>query len=108
MKTQQVLNTKHMGWQALKDTAGIAGRLLLKGQTNFVKMLWKFNSVFNPKLQLADHMRKARYLMPIQPDVVKSIDRKDLYVHGPGGRKTRALDDKTEKFVDETRMGENV
>ncbi|GAN63406.1 cobalamin binding protein [Acetobacter indonesiensis NRIC 0313] len=108
VKTQQVLNTKHMGWQALKDTAGIAGRLLLKGQTNFVKMLWKFNSVFNPKLQLADHMRKARYLMPIQPDVVKSIDRKDLYVHGPGGRKTRALDDDTEQFVDKTRMGEDA
>lgn len=108
VKTQQVLNTKHMGWEALKDTAGIAGRLLLKGQTNFVKMLWKFNSVFNPKLQLADHMRKARYLMPIQPDVVDSVDRKDLYVHGPGGRKTRALDDATEQFVDKTRMSEDA
>ncbi|MFT8445702.1 MAG: hopanoid C-3 methylase HpnR [Acetobacter orientalis] len=105
VKTQQVLNTKHMGWEALKDTAGIAGRLLLKGQTNFVKMLWKFNSVFNPKLQLEDHMRRARYLMPIQPDAVDKIDRKDLYVHGPGGRKTRALDEDTEKFVDTTRMG---
>ncbi|OUI89631.1 cobalamin-binding protein [Acetobacter sp. DmW_043] len=108
VKTQQVLNTKHMGWQALKDTAGIAGRLLMKGQTNFVKMLWKFNSVFNPKLQLADHMRKPRYLMPVQPEVVDKVDRKDLYVHGPGGRKSRSLDEKTEEFVDQTRMGEDA
>ncbi|MFT9015646.1 MAG: hopanoid C-3 methylase HpnR [Acetobacter sp.] len=105
VKTQQVLNTKHMGWQALRDTAGIAARLLRNGQTNFVKMLWKFNSVFNPDLQLADHQRPARYLMPVQPDVVASIDRKDLYVHGPGGRRSRALDDDTEQFVDKTRMG---
>ncbi|WP_338332352.1 hopanoid C-3 methylase HpnR [Acetobacter sp. LMG 32666] len=108
VKTQQVLNTKHMGWQALKDTAGIAVNLLKNGQTNFVKMLWKFNSVFNPELQLADHQRPARYLMPMQPDAVDKIDRNDLYVHGPGGRKTRALDDATETFVDKTRMGEEV
>lgn len=105
VKTQQVLNTKHMGWEALKDTAGIAVRLLRNGQTNFVKMLWKFNSVFNPDLQLADHQRPARYLMPIQPEAVDTISRSDLYVHGPGGRKTRALDDDTEQFVDTTRMG---
>lgn len=105
VKTQQVLNTKHMGWEALKGTVGIATRLLLHGQTNFVKMLWKFNSVFDPKLQLSDHMRKPRYEMPVQPDVVDKIDRKALYVHGPGGRRTRALDDATEGFVDKTRMG---
>lgn len=71
-------------------------------------MLWKFNSVFNPELQLADHQRPARYLMPVQPDAVDKVDRNDLYVHGPGGRKTRALDDATETFVDKTRMGEDA
>ncbi|MBO7072184.1 MAG: hopanoid C-3 methylase HpnR [Acetobacter sp.] len=108
VKTQQVLNMKHMGWQALKDTAGIAFRLLRSGQTNFIKMLWKFNSVFNPTLQLADHQRQARYLMPVKPEAVQKIDRKELYVHGPGGRKTRALDEATEQFVETTRMGESV
>jgi hypothetical protein len=39
---------------------------------------------------------------------VQNISRSDLYVHGPGGRKTRALDDDTEKFVDTTRMGEDA
>lgn len=108
VKTQQVLNMKHMGWQALKDTAGIAFNLLKNGQTNFIKMLWKFNSVFNPALQLADHQRQARYLMPMKPDAVQKIDRKELYVHGPGGRKTRALDEATEHFVETTRMGESA
>ncbi|GBQ22127.1 cobalamin binding protein [Acetobacter estunensis NRIC 0472] len=105
VKTQQVLNTKHMGLRALWDTVGISTRLLMKGQTNFVKMLWKFNSVFNPKLQLDDHMRRPKYEMPIQPDAVDKINARDLYVHDPKGRRSRALDDATEKFVDETRMG---
>lgn len=104
VKTQQVLNMKHMGFEALKDTAGIAARLALKGQTNFINMLWKFNSVFNPKLQMADHARKPRYEMELQPDVVDKIDRKELYIHSAKGRKSRTLDDATEKFVDETRM----
>jgi hypothetical protein len=30
---------------------------------------------------------------------------KTVYIHGPTGRKGRKLDDATEQFVDETRMG---
>ncbi|HZS12098.1 MAG TPA: hopanoid C-3 methylase HpnR, partial [Nitrospirales bacterium] len=40
VKTQQVLNKKHLGWVALKSTAKLAAGHLLRGQTNFVKMLW--------------------------------------------------------------------
>lgn len=104
VKTQQVVNMKHMGIEALKDTAHIVVDRLKHGQTNFAKMLWKFNSVFNPKLQLADHQRPARYLMPDQPTAVKSLDPKDLYIYKPGDKKVRALDAETEKFVDETQM----
>ena len=71
MKTQQVLNKKHLGWRALKSTAGIAAGHLLRGQTNFVKMLWKFNSVYNPELQMADHRRPVTYEMAMPPE--KSI-----------------------------------
>src|SRR6202000_928533 len=39
VKTQQILNKKHLGVAALKATAAISARLLMKGQTNFVKML---------------------------------------------------------------------
>jgi len=31
--------------------------------------------------------------------------KKELYVHAPQGRRGRSIDDATEKFVDETRMG---
>lgn len=63
VKTQQVLNMKHLGFTALKETAFLAVRLLARGQTNFVRMLWKFNSVYHPERQLADHRRPVKYAM---------------------------------------------
>ncbi|PXW22976.1 hopanoid C-3 methylase HpnR [Paraburkholderia caballeronis] len=108
VRTQQVLNRKHLGWAALRGAAGQATRLLLRGQTNFVRMLWRFNSVFDPRLQLADHGREVRYAMTPPPAAVEEpqrIDMKTVYIHGPAGRKGRVIDDATEKFVDETRMG---
>lgn len=115
VRTQQVLNNKHLGWAALRKVAGTAGGLLLRGQTNFVRMLWRFNSVFDPKLQLADHAREVRYRMSPPPRAAdggldpkrlapRKVDPKSLYVHGPAGRRGRAIDDATETFVDETRM----
>ncbi|MGH8582767.1 MAG: hopanoid C-3 methylase HpnR [Gammaproteobacteria bacterium] len=105
VKTQQVLNRKHLGWRALKSTAGIAARHLLHGQTNFVKMLWKFNQVYNANLQLADHAQPVRYTLKLPPPAVARVDRNDLYVHAGRGRAGRALDEATERFVDETRIG---
>ena len=63
VRTQSVLNRKHLGFAALRTTAGLAAQRLLRGQTNFVRMLWKFNSVYNPARQLADHRRPVRYQM---------------------------------------------
>jgi hopanoid C-3 methylase HpnR len=105
VKTQQVLNRKHLGLQALWATAGIAARQLIRGQTNFTRMLFKFNSVYNPALQLADHAREVRYEMSLPPPQAAKIDPKTLYIHQPLGRKGRALDDASERFVEETRMG---
>ena len=65
VKTQQVLNMKHLGWRALRSTAKIAAGHLWRGQTNFVRMLWKFNSVYNPALQLADHQKSVPYEMTL-------------------------------------------
>jgi hopanoid C-3 methylase HpnR len=105
VRTQQVLNKKHLGWRALRGAAGIATSLLLKGQTNFVRMLWRFNSVFDPRLQLADHAREVRYTMSPPPAATdRDLDSKALYVHGPTGRRSRSIDDAIETFVDATRM----
>ncbi|WP_026610478.1 hopanoid C-3 methylase HpnR [Methylocaldum szegediense] len=106
VKTQQVLNMKHLGWEALKGTAGIVFRHLMRGQTNFLKSLWKFNSVFNPELQLADHRRPVKYEMSLPPERTdQKIKPQSLYVHEVRERKPRALDEATERFVDESRMG---
>jgi hypothetical protein len=97
------LNRKHLGWSALRKVSVEAARLVLRGQTNFVRMLWRFNSVFDPRLQLADHAREVRYAMTPPAAAQQRVDAKSLYVHGPGGRRSRAIDDAMESFVDETR-----
>ncbi len=105
VKTQQVLNMKHLGWEALKGTAQIVAGHLLRGQTNFLKMLWKFNSVYDPKLQLSDHQLPVKYEMALPPPHRETIDSKLIYIHKARGRQGRALDDATEAFVNETRTG---
>jgi hopanoid C-3 methylase HpnR len=90
--TQQVLNRKHLGLSALKSTAAISARLLLQGQTNFIKMLWRFNSVYNPKRQLADHARPVKYEMtlPPAPSAGVPIERRKLFVLQPSSRAAEA------------------
>ena len=108
VKTQQVLNTKHLGISQLMSVMGLVGERLVRGQTNFLKMLLKFNSVYDPKLQLADHERPVQYQIALPPDHSEKIDPKSLYIHKPRGRKGRAIDDSTEAFVEQTRMGSSV
>jgi hopanoid C-3 methylase HpnR len=91
VKTQQVLNMKHLGLSALKDTAWLAAKLLARGQTNFVRMLWKFGSVFNPARQLADHARTTKYAMKLPPPLAPGAERRprELYVLQPPRSRTR-------------------
>ena len=80
----------------------------MHGQTNFVKMLWKFNSVYNPKLLLADHNRPVSYEMSLPPPKHDTVNSKLLYILPPKGRRGRAVDDSTEQFIETTRMGRSV
>jgi hopanoid C-3 methylase HpnR len=82
VKTQRILNKKHLGFAALKATARISAGLLMRGQTNFIKMLWRFNSVYNPERQLADHARPIAYAMRLPPPR-EPVDRRRLYVLQP-------------------------
>ncbi|WP_215447920.1 hopanoid C-3 methylase HpnR [Streptomyces sp. ATCC 21386] len=85
VRTQAVINRKHLGLR----TALAAGRVivgnLLRGQTNFARMLWKFNTVYNPERQLADHRRPVRYELPV-PRHLDVGDRRQLYIHGRATR----------------------
>jgi len=105
VRTQQVLNTKHLGVKQLLGAAGLVTRQLLRGRTNFVKMLFKFNSVYNPKLQLADHARPVKYEISLPPPARTKVDPMTLYVHRGQGRRGREIDNATEEFVQDTRMG---
>lgn len=89
VRTQQVLNQKHLGLAALKDTFFMAASFLAKGQTNFIKMLWKFSSVYNAKRQAADHAREVRYAIEL-PGAARPrhLDQESLYIHSPEQTRT--------------------
>ena len=90
VKTQAVLARKHLGVAALAKTSGIVARQLLRGQTNFARMIWKFDRVYNADRQYAEHMREARYLLPPPAQTpVAAPDRKELFIHAPARRGSR-------------------
>jgi hypothetical protein len=107
--TQRVLFQKHMNWRNARGAGRAALGHLLRGQTNFVKSLFKFNSVYNVETLLEDHALPVRYQIPepppAQPAARANARGSDLYIHPPRGRISRATDDAVERFVDETRMG---
>jgi hopanoid C-3 methylase HpnR len=89
VRTQAVLARKHLGAAALARTTGIVSRQLLRGQTNFVQMLWKFNQVYNADRQYNDHLQEVHYRLPPPAEhPVERPGRKDLYVHAPSRRRS--------------------
>jgi hopanoid C-3 methylase HpnR len=84
VRTQAVLNRKHLGWGAVRRYGGAALRAAARGQTNYLRMLWKFSSVYNPERQYADHGRPVRYEMhPPRPMAGSKPTKQELYVHMP-------------------------
>jgi hopanoid C-3 methylase HpnR len=90
VRTQAVLARKHLGVAALAKTTGIVARQLLHGQTNFARMIWKFDKVYNADRQYSEHQRQARYLLPppahtpVTPMApMTKADRKELFIHAP-------------------------
>ena len=87
VQTQAVLNRRHLGFTALRGTAKTVLRLAVRGQTNFLRSLWKFGRVYHPDRQSADHLKPTRYLMrpPAAPGTAQP--RAQLYVHRPRARR---------------------
>jgi magnesium-protoporphyrin IX monomethyl ester (oxidative) cyclase len=82
VRTQAVINRKFLGVAAVAQTFGIIVRQLAHRQTNFIRMIWKFSSVYNAKRQYADHLRDVRYELPAPPPRhVEPRDRAELYIH---------------------------
>ncbi len=63
VRTQAIINAKFMGWRTALDASRILVGLLLKGQTNFLKMLFRFSRVYNARRFHEDHARPVRYGM---------------------------------------------
>ena len=83
VKTQQILFRKHMGWQALRSCASIAAGHLMRGQTNFVKTLWKFGGQYNVQKLLKDHQEETRYPIALPARKAEKVDARSLYVLRP-------------------------
>ncbi|MBM9506262.1 hopanoid C-3 methylase HpnR [Actinacidiphila acididurans] len=89
VRTQAVINRKHLGLRTAVGALRVLGGNLARGQTNFARMLWKFNRVYNPARQMADHRRPVRYELPL-PQPVDIGSRRQLFVHTrPSGRRTQ-------------------
>jgi hopanoid C-3 methylase HpnR len=106
LTTQRVLYRKHLNWRTAPDVMWEALALLARGQTNFVKGMLRYPSVFRLDKLMADHARSAPYDMPLRPPARREPAAKaaGLYVHEPRGRSGRHTDEATERFVDATRM----
>jgi hopanoid C-3 methylase len=87
VNTQGVLNRKHLGWGAARRYGGPALRALARGQTNYLKMLWKFGSVYSAARQFGDHGRPVQYAMRARRPVAGKPNGAQLYVHQPMTRK---------------------
>ena len=82
VSTQEVLYRKHLGWTALMDCLTLATKLAMRGQTNFLRMLWKFNGVYNVERQTRDHERAVNYQMKLPGAVVAGrLKRESLFIH---------------------------
>ncbi len=91
VNTQAVLARKHLGFAALAKTTRIVARQLLHGQTNFAKMIWKFDQVYNADRQYSEHQSEARYLLPPPAErTTAPPDQKELFVHVPLRRRSTA------------------
>ena len=92
IKTQAILNRKHLGFAALWGASKMVLEHLRHGQTNFLRMLWKFHRIYNPQRQYADHFRDVQYaLNPPQAQTVAKPKPTELYVHTPKMAQQRAI-----------------
>jgi magnesium-protoporphyrin IX monomethyl ester (oxidative) cyclase len=95
VKTQRVLSQKHLGFAVLGEVAGLMLRLAARGQTNFIRAIWKFNKVYNADRQFAEHQRPVKYeIRPPNPQATaeretSGPDKSDLYVHPRADNRAR-------------------
>jgi len=81
VKTQSVINAKFMGWRTAVALSRIISGQLLRGQTNFLRMLFKFSSVYDADRFYRDHERASAYAMRRPSEYAQKPDASELLVH---------------------------
>ncbi len=81
VETQSIINRKFMGWKTAVDVSRILAGQLARGQTNFLRMLFKFASVYNVDRFHGDHDKPVVYGMRKPEDYPVKPTPDDLMVH---------------------------
>jgi magnesium-protoporphyrin IX monomethyl ester (oxidative) cyclase len=83
VKTQEIINRKFMGWRTAVALSKILAGQLMRGQTNFLKMLFRFSKAYNVDRFYADHFKEVRYSMRRPSEYKQKMKPQDLLVHLP-------------------------
>jgi len=81
VKTQEIINRKFMGWKTAVAVSKILAGQLARGQTNFLKMLFKFSKVYNVDRFYQDHFNEVKYAMRRPEEYERKLKPNDLLVH---------------------------
>jgi hopanoid C-3 methylase len=83
VKTQEIINRKFMGWRTAVALSRILAGQLIRGQTNFLKMLFKFSKAYNVDRFYGDHFNEVKYSMRRPSEYKRKMKPHDLLVHLP-------------------------
>jgi hopanoid C-3 methylase len=81
VKTQEIINRKFMGWRTAVALSKILAGQLARGQTNFLKMLFKFSKAYNVDRFYDDHFKPVKYSMRRPSEYKRKMKPQDLLVH---------------------------
>ncbi|HEY2586368.1 MAG TPA: hopanoid C-3 methylase HpnR [Tepidisphaeraceae bacterium] len=97
VKTQAIINRKFMGWRTAVAVSKTLCRHLLHGQTNFLRMLFKFSKAYNADRFYADHFKSVNYSLRRPAEYGRKLGPQDLLVHvgTPASRKRNAMPSST-------------
>jgi magnesium-protoporphyrin IX monomethyl ester (oxidative) cyclase len=91
VKTQEIINRKFMGWRTAVAVSKILAGQLIRGQTNFLKMLFKFSKVYSVDRFYSDHDRAVKYAMRRPEEYLRKPNPSELMIHLGPGRQSKAV-----------------
>ena len=81
VKTQEIINRKFMGWKTAVAVSKMLAHQLLRGQTNFLRMLFKFSKAYNADRFYGDHFKEVKYCMRRPSEYGRKVKPQELLVH---------------------------